>query len=238
MRGSKIAFILLFTNLLLMYLNLTMQLTTASVGVIMLFLNIPLVILLFLVRENILEFLKYMVYLVLMSIVYHYIEPYITYRSEAHLKKMALIQKYQERCFQNITNEEKLKESLELWERDYKVEENIELSLMGASKFKVILFFMDKNNTIDEMKIDENMSALKKVNMELKKIVRKHDVEGAIKDILMLEKEERVIYSVDNICYLSQKYELMEDVKKEEYKKREVKEFLLETCEGMDTNKK
>lgn len=232
MRGSTIAFILLFVNLLLMYLSFTTRVET-SYGMIMLFLNVPLVILLFLVRENILEFLKYMVYLVLMTVGYNYVEPYITYRGEAHLKKIALIKVYKERCLSHITDEKKLKESVDLWERDYNSEENIELSIIGMNKFKVILFFIDSNNTIDEsFKIDDNMSALKKMNISFKMIGTKNNIERAIKDILTLREEERSIYKSENICYLSLQTEFLEKIKQEDYEDDEVRDFLFRICEG------
>ena len=231
MKGSKIIFILLFINLLLMYLSFTTH-VEMPYEKIMFLLNIPLVIILFIVRENILEFFKYMIYLVLMTVVYNYIKPYITYRGEAYLERQVFMQKYKNACMNSIGNENNLKKNMKLWEMEFMKDENSSLDFW-LNEFKVILFFIDSNNKIDiDIQVDENMSALKKMNISLKMVGTQHNVERAIKDILTLKKEERDLYKRENICYLSQKSELMEVIKKEDYEKKEVQKFLFETCEG------
>ena len=231
MRSSKIAFILLVINLLLIYAEFTMHIINSNLIAILVFLNIPLVLLLFLVRKNILEFLKYIVYLMLILIVFNYIKPYITYRGENYLQEIALLKKYQERCLDNITNENKLKKSINLWERDYHSQKNDKLTLYGINKYKIILFFIDSNNSINtNFKIEDNMSATRQTLNNMKKIERMYDIEYAIKDIVNLKKENRTIYKKENICYLSQKYGLIDKIKKEDYKEKEVQEFLLEIC--------
>jgi len=232
MKNSKIAFILLVINLLLLNAEFTMHIINSNFILVLVFLTIPLLILMFLVRENILEFLKYMVYLTLMIIAFNYINPYITYRGEAYLKEIALLKKYQNHCLENITNEEKLKESINLWERDFHAQNSDILALYGINKYKIILFFMDSNNSIDEnFEVDDNMSAVKQTLNRMKKIERMYDIEYAIKDILTLRKEDIALYKKENICYLSQKYGLLDKIKKEEYEEKEVQKFLLENCE-------
>ena len=214
-----------------MYLSFTTH-VEMTYEKIMFLLNIPLVIILFLVRENILEFFKYMVYLVLMTVVYNYIKPYITYRGEAYLERQVFMQKYKNACMRSIGNENNLKKNMKLWEMEFMKDDNSS-SNFWVNEFKVILFFIDSNNTIDiDIQVDENMSALKKMNMSFKMIGTQHNIERAIKDILTLKKEERTLYKSENICYLSQKSELMEAIKKEDYEKEEVQKFLFETCEG------
>jgi len=233
MKNSKIAFILLVINLLLLNAEFTMHIINSNLILVLVFLTIPLLILLFLVRENILEFLKYMVYLMLMIIAFNYINPYITYRGEAYLQEMALLKKYQNHCLKNITNEEKLKESINLWERDSHAQKSDKLALYGINEYKVILFFIDSNNSIDEnFEVEDNMSVIKQTLNNMKKMERMYDIEYAIKDILTLRKEDRTLYKKENICYLSQKSELMDKIKKEDYKEKNVQKFLLERCEG------
>ena len=146
---------------------------------------------------------------------------------------MALLKKYQEHCLENITNEEKLKESINLWERDFHAQKSDKLALYGINEYKVILFFIDSNNSIDEnFEVDDNMSALKQTSNRMKNIEIMYNIQYAIKDILTLRKEDRTLYKKENICYLSQKSELLDKIKKEDYKEKDVQKFLLESCEG------
>jgi hypothetical protein len=208
-----------------MYLEFTMNLCADWVVLILLFVNLIFAYILFLVRENILEFLKYVVYLVIMTIAYIYIEPYITYRGEDYLNEKAIRTKHQESCMKSIRNENELREKLKIWEEDE--------SQKGIHEFETILFFLNSENNIEiNMDKKESHSKGKKVVSLIRERVAKYSIRKAINRILTLNKEERVIYKTENICSLAKRYDLIYEIESEDDKDREVHKFIFETCEG------
>lgn len=230
MRGSKIVFIVLFVNLLVIYLGNTTEVEFLN-PMILLLLTIPLGVLLFLVKESFLEFFKYMVYLVLMTVVYYIVSPFITYRSEVAMERKAFINNYKKSCVVLITKEKELKEKVEKWKEI--VNSDNKFPSEPLNEFRVILYFMDSHNSLYIMSVIEESTARQKaVLLNILENYLRSSIEKAITHILKLPQEERSLYKVDNICYLSQKSELSEEIKEEDYKHKEVQKFLFKTCEG------
>ena len=190
MKPSKIVFIILFINLLALYLSATTKviLVSKSIDFILILLNVPIIVYLFLIRDTILEFLKYLLILLLLTITYSYISPHITYRSKAFEKRDALTQKYKEACISSISNEKALKEKLEKWENETAKDENFNKN--GMKVFEVILFLIDKNNglkNLNEMnKLKKNHRLGKKAIYYTRSIGLRSSLEKALGYILKL----------------------------------------------------
>jgi len=235
MKPSKIVFIILFINLLVLYLSATTKvvLVSKSIDFILILLNIPMIFYLFLIRDTIWEFLKYLLILVLFTIAYSYISPYITYRSEDFEKREVLTQRYKEECVSSITNEKTLKEKLKKWKNEIAKDENLNKDELKV--FEVILFLIDRKNglkNLNEMnKLKENHRLGKKAIYYVRSIGLRSSLEKALGYILKLTKEERSIYDIENICYLAnQENGLMEKINQSNYEYENIREFLLGTC--------
>ena len=235
MKSPKIVFIILFINLLALYLSATTKvvLVNESINFILILLNIPMIIYLFRIRNTIWEFLKYLLILVLFTIAYNYISPHITYRSEAFKKIELLTKKYKNESISSITNEKILKEKLEKWENEISKYENI--NTYEIRVFKVILFLIDKKNGLKNLneinKLKEKHRLGKKTIYYIKTIKLRRSLEKALGYILKLSKEERSIYDVNTICYLAnQDNGLMEKINKNNYEHENIRSFLLESC--------
>jgi len=235
MKPSKIVFIILFINLLALYLSATTKvvLVSKSIDSILILLNIPMIVYLFLIRDTIWEFLKYLLILVLFTIAYSYISPYITYRSEAFKKRDTLIQKYKEECISSIINEKILKEKLKKWKNEIAKDENFNKN--GLEAFEVILFLIDKKNALKNLnemnKLKEEHRLRKKIIFYVRSIGLRSSLEKALGYILKLSKEERSIYDTESICYLAnQENGLIEKINQTNYEHENIRGFLLGSC--------
>ena len=241
MKPSKIVFIILFINLLALYLSTTTKvvLVNESIDFILTLLNIPIIIYLFLIRDTIWEFLKYLLILVLFTITYNYISPYITYRSEAFEKIESLNQRYKKESISNINNERTLKEKLKKWKNEMAKYEKFNTYEIRA--FEVALFLIDKKNGLQNLndinKLKEEHSLGKKIIYRARTIGLRSSLEKALGYILELSKEERSIYDVETICYLAnQDNGLMKKINKTNYEHENIRRFLLDSCVKKEKN--
>ena len=244
MKPSKIIFRILLIILFLLYLSATTEVTIVNewVDFTLMLLTLVLPIALFMTRESIWEFLKHLLILILFTVAYVYISPYITYRGEAYKERERITQHYRNQFLESMGDPKRLESLWQSWESQAIQNENIHRR--DLESFEVLRFFMDSNKSIEQLnainKLKERKESqpinrtrkLYKILVNIQEDSFNRSVKKALNYIVALDEEERSLYKIENICYLARREDgLLATVTKEEKYQSEVDRFLLKNCQ-------